>query len=99
MQPGSAERHAGFDHPGAELVKKFAIAGDKATAISKGEPLDPLKPGFAETTEHKIASRVDDFHPSLQTCSLGLLSRSSNKDGDADGPFDSWPVCVAATLI
>jgi hypothetical protein len=69
MQPGSAERHAGFDHPGAELVKKFAIAGDKATAISKGEPLDPLKPGFAETTEHKIASRVDDFHPSLQTCS------------------------------
>jgi hypothetical protein len=30
MQPGSAERYAGFDHPRAELVKKFAIAGDKA---------------------------------------------------------------------
>jgi hypothetical protein len=69
MQPGSAERHAGFDHPGAELVKKIAIAGDKAappaSAISKGEPVDPLKLGLAETTEHKIASRARDFHPSL----------------------------------
>jgi hypothetical protein len=26
MQSGSAKRNAGFDHPGAELVKKFAIA-------------------------------------------------------------------------
>ena len=33
MQPGSAERHAGFDHPGAELVKKFAIARDKAAVL------------------------------------------------------------------
>ena len=33
VQPGSAERHAGFDHPGAELVKKFAIAGDEAAVL------------------------------------------------------------------
>ena len=33
MQPGSAERHAGFDHPGAELVEKFAIARDKAAVL------------------------------------------------------------------
>jgi hypothetical protein len=33
MQPGSAERHAGFDHPGAELVKKLAIARDKAALL------------------------------------------------------------------
>jgi hypothetical protein len=26
-------RHAGFDHPGAELVEKFAIAGDKAALL------------------------------------------------------------------
>ena len=30
MQPASAEWYAGFDHPGAELVEKFAIVGDKA---------------------------------------------------------------------
>jgi hypothetical protein len=30
MQPTSAKWHAGFDHPGAELVEKFAIVGDKA---------------------------------------------------------------------
>ena len=33
MQPASAERHAGFDHLGAELVEKFAIARDKAAAL------------------------------------------------------------------
>ena len=33
MQPGSAERHAGFDHSVAELVKKFAIARDKAAVL------------------------------------------------------------------
>ena len=33
MQPGSAERHAGFDHLGAELVKKFAIASEKAAVL------------------------------------------------------------------
>jgi hypothetical protein len=33
MQPGSAKRNAGFDHPGAELVKKFAIAGYKAALL------------------------------------------------------------------
>jgi hypothetical protein len=33
MQPGSAERHAGFDHSGAELVEKFAIARDKAAVL------------------------------------------------------------------
>jgi hypothetical protein len=33
MQPASAEWHAGFDHPGAELVKKFAIARDEATLL------------------------------------------------------------------
>ena len=33
MQPGSAEWHAGFDHPGAELVEKFAIASDKAALL------------------------------------------------------------------
>ena len=33
MQPGSAERHAGFDHPGAELVEQFAIARDKAAVL------------------------------------------------------------------
>ena len=33
MQPGSAERHAGFDHLGAELVEKFAIARDKAAVL------------------------------------------------------------------
>jgi hypothetical protein len=35
MQPGSAEGHAGFDHPGAELVEKFAIARDKAAVLRK----------------------------------------------------------------
>jgi hypothetical protein len=30
MQPASAEWYAGFDHPGADLVEKFAIVGDKA---------------------------------------------------------------------
>jgi hypothetical protein len=33
MQPGSAERHAGFDHPSAELVKKLAIASEKAGVL------------------------------------------------------------------
>src|SRR6516164_4281800 len=33
MQPGSAERHTGFDYPGAELIKKFAIARDKAATL------------------------------------------------------------------
>jgi hypothetical protein len=33
MQPGSAERHTGFDHSGAELIKKFAIARDKAATL------------------------------------------------------------------
>ena len=33
MQPASAERHAGFDHLGAELVEKFAIARDKAAVL------------------------------------------------------------------
>ena len=33
MQPASAEWHAGFDHPGAELVEKFAIVGDKAALL------------------------------------------------------------------
>ena len=33
MQPASAERHAGFDHLGAEVVKKFAIARDKAAVL------------------------------------------------------------------
>ena len=33
MQPASAEWHAGFDHPGAELVKKFAIAREKAAVL------------------------------------------------------------------
>ena len=33
MQPASAERHAGFDHLGAELVEKFAIVGDKAALL------------------------------------------------------------------
>jgi hypothetical protein len=33
MQPASAEWHAGFDHPGAELVEKFAIVRDKATLL------------------------------------------------------------------
>jgi hypothetical protein len=33
MQPATAERHAGFDHPGAELVEKFAIAGDRAALL------------------------------------------------------------------
>jgi hypothetical protein len=33
MQPATAERHAGFDHPGAELVEKFAIAGDKTALL------------------------------------------------------------------
>ena len=77
MQPGSAERHAGFDHPGAELVEKFAIARDKAAVLRqpfrKASRSDPLKRTFAETTEHKIAFRAHDFHPSLQTCSPRLL--------------------------
>jgi hypothetical protein len=33
MQPASAEWHAGFDHPGAELVEKFAIVRDKAALL------------------------------------------------------------------
>ena len=33
MQPDSAERHAGFDHLGAELVEQFAIARDKAAIL------------------------------------------------------------------
>ena len=33
MQPAPAERHAGFDHLGAELVEKFAIARDKAAVL------------------------------------------------------------------
>jgi hypothetical protein len=33
MQPASAKWHAGFDHPGAELVEKFAIVRDKATLL------------------------------------------------------------------
>jgi hypothetical protein len=33
VQPGSAERHAGFDHLRAELVEKFAIARDKAAVL------------------------------------------------------------------
>jgi hypothetical protein len=33
VQPRSAERHAGFDHLGAELVEKFAIARDKAAVV------------------------------------------------------------------
>jgi hypothetical protein len=33
MQPASAEWHARFDHPGAELVEKFAIVGDKAALL------------------------------------------------------------------
>ena len=38
MQSGSAERHTGFDYPGAELIKKFAIARDKAAV-----PRQPLR--------------------------------------------------------
>ena len=33
MQPGSAERHAGFNHLGAELVEKFTVARDKAAVL------------------------------------------------------------------
>jgi hypothetical protein len=33
MQPGSAKRNASFDYLGAELVKKFAIAGYKAALL------------------------------------------------------------------
>ena len=33
MQPSSAERHAGLDHLGAELVKKCAIASEKAAVL------------------------------------------------------------------
>jgi hypothetical protein len=62
MQPASAEWYAGFDHPGAELVEKFAIVGDKAALLRqpfrKGEPLDPLKRTFAGTTEHRIAPQT-----------------------------------------
>ena len=32
MQPASAERHAGFDHLGAELVEKFAPPLSPATS-------------------------------------------------------------------
>ena len=33
MQPASAEWHSGLHHPGAELVEKFAIVGDKAALL------------------------------------------------------------------
>jgi hypothetical protein len=33
MQPGSAERHAGVDNPGAELIEKFAIARNKTAVL------------------------------------------------------------------
>jgi hypothetical protein len=33
MQPGSAERHGGFNHLGTELVEKLAIARRKAAVL------------------------------------------------------------------
>ena len=84
MQPASAEWHAGFDHPGAELVEKFAIVGDKAALLRQPFRKVSQSVRLRERPSMGLLAEPRTFIHLFSTCSAPL-PHTVKWEGDAEG--------------